>query len=214
MRNLVATLMATTIVAGAFAANAADAVNDIPEAPVAYDQPVAAAPNWAGAYVGGTVNYDWGRFDSSTEGRNAKGLGGGLYGGYNMQDGQIVYGGEADIQLGHEKGSAGAGITGKQGVNGSIRARVGYDAGPAMVYGTAGLAISNTKLSDATTKDERTALGYTVGAGVETFVTDNVTARVEYRYSDYQKKNFDLSGGNVSRGFDDHSVRVGMGVKF
>lgn len=218
MRNIVATLLASTLAAGAFtAANAADAINDIPQAPVAYEQP-APIKNWAGAYVGGTVGYDWGK-DSAGAKRDHKGFGGGLYGGYNVQDGQMVYGAEADVNLGDEKGSAGtiAGVgpaESKQGVNGSLRARVGYDTGPVLVYGTAGAALSKNKVYAGGDKDSATALGYTVGAGAETFITDNVTARLEYRYSDYQKKDFNVGGTTVSRGYDDHSVKAGIGVKF
>lgn len=217
MRKFVVTLLATTLAAGAFtAAKAADAINDIPQAPVAYEQS-AAIKNWAGAYVGGTVNYDWGK-DSSGAKRDHKGFGGGLYGGYNLQDGQIVYGAEADVNLGDEKGRSGtvAGVPAhsKQGVNGSLRARVGYDTGPVLVYGTGGLAVSKNKVYAGANKDSATALGYTVGAGAETFITDNVTARLEYRYSDYQKKDFNLGGTTVSRGYDDHSVKAGIGVKF
>lgn len=103
MRIFVATLMASTMAAAGFsAAHAADAVNEVPQAPVSYDQP-APVKDWSGAYLGGTVNYDWGRFSSSNDGRDAKGFGGGLYGGYNMQSGQIVYGAEADVNLGDEK---------------------------------------------------------------------------------------------------------------
>ncbi|MBU2328839.1 MAG: porin family protein, partial [Alphaproteobacteria bacterium] len=151
--------------------------------------------------------------------RDADGIGGTVYGGYNMQSGSIVYGAEADISYAGEDGSAGSQapvgtLKGTQGVNGSVRGRVGYDLNPFLVYGTAGLAVANHELSGAGTDDEKLAAGYTVGAGVETFVTDNITARVEYRYSDYQKRDFNLGGSTVSRGFDDHSVKVGMGVKF
>ncbi len=219
MRTIVATLMATTMAAAAFtAAKAADAVNEVPQAPVAYEQP-APISNWSGAYLGATANYDWGRFTGNGGDRDADGFGGGLYGGYNFQSGQLVYGAEADVNLGDEKGSAGTGplgesLRGKQGVNGSIRARVGYDMNPFLLYGTGGLAISDNKVSNATSSDSATALGYTVGAGVEAMVTNNITARVEYRYSDYQNKDFALDTGTVSRGFDDHSVKAGIGVKF
>mgnify|MGYP002140558920 CR=1 FL=1 len=164
---------------------------------------------------GGGLTYDFGKFTGSTDGRDAKDLGGTVYGGYNMQNGSIVYGAEADISYNGEDGSAGAGLKGTQGVNGSIRGRVGYDLNPFLVYGTAGVAVANHELEGNGTNDEKLAAGYTVGAGVETFVTDNITARVEYRYSDYQKRDFDLGAGPaISKGFDDHSVKVGMGVKF
>ncbi|MEK1901601.1 MAG: porin family protein, partial [Rhizobium sp.] len=35
-----------------------------------------------------------------------------------------------------------------------------------------------------------------------------------YRYTDYQDKDYNLNSGSVSRGFDENSVKVGIGVKF
>ncbi|MBC2773492.1 porin family protein [Rhizobium sp. AQ_MP] len=219
MRTLKIMLLASATSLAAFAAQAADAIYQAPEAPAAAESYSVPAGNWSGAYVGGGLTYDFGKFTSSTNGRDAKGLGGTVYGGYNMQSGSIVYGGEADISYAGEDGNAGSqapvgALKGTQGVNGSVRGRVGYDLNPFMVYGTAGLAVANHKLEGGGANDEKLAAGYTVGAGVETFVTDNITARVEYRYSDYQKRDFNLGNSTISRGFDDHSVKVGMGVKF
>ncbi|MBC7312102.1 MAG: porin family protein [Rhizobium sp.] len=214
MRTLTMILLASATSLMAFqAARAADAVEQIPEAPAATEAYVAPAGNWTGAYVGGAVTYDWGRFDGSDE-RDADGVGGSLYGGYNMQSGQIVYGAEADIGYSGVEGSAGAVLDGKQGVNGSLRARVGYDMNPFLIYGTGGIAAANHTIESATDEDEKAAIGYTVGAGVEALVTDNIMARVEYRYTDYASRDFDIDGATVSRGFDDHSVKVGIGVKF
>lgn len=218
MRTLKIMLLASATSVAAFAAQAADAIYQAPEAPAAAESYSAPAGNWSGAYVGGGLTYDFGKFTGSNNGRDAKDLGGTLYGGYNMQNGSIVYGAEADISYAGEDGSAGTqgatALTGTQGVNGSVRGRVGYDLNPFMVYGTAGVALANHKLEGFGANDEKLAAGYTVGAGVETFVTDNITARVEYRYSDYQKRDFNLGGSTISKGFDDHSVKVGMGVKF
>lgn len=219
MRTLKIMLLASATTVVAFAAQAADAIYQAPEAPAAAESFSAPAGNWSGAYVGGGITYDMGKFTGSTDGRDADNLGGTVYGGYNMQSGSIVYGGEADISYNGEDGSAGTdaaagSLKGTQGVNGSIRGRVGYDLNPFLVYGTAGVAVANHELEGNGTNDEKLAAGYTVGAGVETFVTDNITARVEYRYSDYQKRDFDLGTGAISKGFDDHSVKVGMGVKF
>lgn len=214
MRTLTMILLASATSLMAFqAARAADAVEQIPEAPAATEAYVAPAGSWTGAYVGGAVTYDWGRFGGSDE-RDADGVGGSLYGGYNMQSGQIVYGAEADIGYSGVEGSAGTGLEGKQGVNGSLRARVGYDMNPFLIYGTGGIAAANHTIESATDEDEKAAVGYTVGAGVEALVTDNIMARVEYRYTDYASRDFDIDGATVSRGFDDHSVKVGIGVKF
>lgn len=218
MRTLTMILLASATSLTAFeAARAADAIDQIPQAPAVTESYVAPVGGWTGAYVGGAVTYDWGRFDGSDD-RDADGVGGALYGGYNMQSGQIVYGAEADIGYNGEEGSAGTSVggalTGKQGVNGSLRARVGYDMNPFLIYGTGGIAAANHKIESATDEDDKYAVGYTVGAGVEALVTDNIIARVEYRYTDYASRDFNIDGANVSRGFDDHSVKVGIGVKF
>ena len=212
MRIFIATLLAS---AAAFttisAANAADAVDQIPEAPVAYEQP-APVSDWSGAYLGGYGAYDWGRFDGDREGA----FGGGVFGGYNMQSGKIVYGVEGDLGYNGEEAEAAAGVEGRAGWNGSVRARVGYDLNPFLIYGTAGVALQDNELTDEATgaSDNKTAVGYTVGAGVEAMVTDNITTRVEYRYTDFGSEDYDLGATSVSSGYDDHSVKVGIGVKF
>ncbi|HEV7434817.1 MAG TPA: outer membrane protein [Pseudorhizobium sp.] len=211
MRTLIATLVASAATFAAFSgANAADAVDQIPEAPVAYEQP-APAKDWSGAYLGGYGAYDWGRFGSSD--RDGA-FGGGVFGGYNMQSGQIVYGLEGDVGYNGEEQDVATGVDGKAGWNGSVRARVGYDLNPFLIYGTAGVALQDNELSDATSSDSNTAVGYTVGAGAEALVTDNITARVEYRYTDFGSDTYNLDSGSFSRGYDDHSVKVGIGVKF
>ncbi|MBO3759721.1 porin family protein [Ciceribacter sp. L1K23] len=213
MRKFMLTLMASAAGVMAFtSAQAADAVEQIPEAPAATETYTAPPQGWTGAYIGGGVTYDWGRMGGGD--RDIDGIGGTVYGGYNWQSGPIVYGAEADVSYNGADGDAGAGLTGENGVNGSIRGRIGYDMNPFLIYGTGGLAVGNHELSDGTNSDDKTALGYTVGAGVEALVTDNITARVEYRYTDYQSKDFDLGGTTYSRGFDDHSVKVGIGMKF
>lgn len=213
MRILITTLMASAVSMVAFSAtHAADAIDEVPAAPAAdYSEP-APVKNWSGAYVGGTANWARGEF-GATGGRSASGFGGGVYTGYNMQSGNIVYGVEGDVNYGDNDVSSPA-RTMEQGVNGSIRGRVGYDLNPVLLYGTAGAAASSVKAKQAGGSDRKTMLGWTAGAGAETFVTDNITARVEYRYTDYGKENFDLPGRNVSAGYDEHSVKVGMGVKF
>ena len=212
MRTFIATLMASAVSIVAYsAANAADAVDQIPEAPVAVEEP-APVSNWEGAYIGGYGSYDWGRFGGGDY--DADGFGGGVFGGYNWQSGQIVYGLEADVGYAKQDQETFDGLDAETSWNGSVRGRVGYDMNPFLLYGTAGVAFQNNELSDATSSDDKTSVGYTVGAGVEALVTQNITARVEYRYTDFAADDYDLDSGSVSRGFDDHSVKVGIGVKF
>ncbi|MBB3591810.1 outer membrane immunogenic protein [Rhizobium sp. BK529] len=210
MRILFAGLMASALAVGGFSvAQAADAVDQVPQAPVAEETP-APVNNWQGFYLGGAATYNMGSFGHD---RDTYDWGGQLFTGYNFQQGQIVYGAEADLGYGDADVTEG-GIKNKTGWNGSVRGRVGYDLNPFLLYGTAGLALADTKVSDGTSSDSKTAYGYTVGAGVEAFVTNNITTRLEYRYTDYQSKDYNLDSGSVSRGFDENSVKVGIGVKF
>jgi outer membrane immunogenic protein len=212
MRILVATLMASAASLIAFsAANAADAVEQIPQAPQAVEE-VAQVSTWQGFYLGGYGDYDWGRFGGFGD-RDGK-LGGGAFTGYNWQSGQIVYGIEADVGYRGTSNETIEGYDAKAKWNGSVRGRVGYDMNPFLIYGTAGIAAQDNKMSDETSSDSKTAVGYTVGVGAEAFVTSNITARVEYRYTDFGKDSYSLDSGRVTKGFDDHSVKLGIGVKF
>jgi outer membrane immunogenic protein len=193
-------------------ARAADAIVEQPPVPPVADIETAPAFLWAGGYGGVYGAYHWGDFDAQTD--RADGAAGGVYGGYNWQAENFVYGVEADIGYSGAKETDAAGLTGEQGVNGSLRARLGYDVNPFLVYATGGVAATNAKLSNAAGSDSNAMIGWTAGAGVEAFVTEKITTRLEYRYSDYGSKNFNLGGTNVSSGFDDHSVRLGIGVKF
>ncbi len=211
MRTFIASLMASAfVIAGVSAANAADAVDQVPEAPVAQNEPVTPAGNWEGFYLGGAGTYN---AATSRHDRDGYALGGQLYTGYNWQSGQIVYGVEADLGYSGLDSTSG-GVTNKNRFNGSVRGRVGYDLNPFLLYATAGVAAANNKVSGFGDSDSKTAYGYTVGAGAEALVTNNITARVEYRFSDYQDKDYDLGATSVSRGYDEHSVKVGIGVKF
>ncbi|MFF0948905.1 outer membrane protein [Rhizobium leguminosarum] len=211
MRVLIAGLMASVFaIAGVSVAQAADAVDQVPEAPVAQDAPVKPAGNWEGFYLGGAGTYNMGDFGSD---RHTYGFGGQVFTGYNWQQGQIVYGVESDLGYSGDDVSSG-GVKNKYGWNGSVRGRVGYDMNPFLLYGTAGLAIGDVKVSDDTSDESKTNFGYTVGAGVEAFVTNNITTRLEYRYTDYQSKDYDLDSGSFSRGYDENSVKLGIGVKF
>jgi outer membrane immunogenic protein len=63
-------------------------------------------------------------------------------------------------------------------------------------------------------EDDAALWGWTAGAGAEAMITDNITARVEYRYSDYEDETFSLGGGDVDSDLSTHSIRAGVGLKF
>jgi outer membrane immunogenic protein len=211
MRKLIVAVMASAVSVVAFtAAQAADAVDQVPQAPAPVQSTYTPASNWAGGYVGATGSYNFGTIDNQGK-ANAFGLGG--YGGYNWQDGQLVYGLEGNLDWSGAKRTDG-GIKSEEGVNGAVRARLGVDLNPFLIYGAGGFAASNMKVSDGTNSASRGLIGWTAGVGAETKLTDNVTARVEYDYTDFGKKNFNLGGTSFSRGYDENSVKIGIGYKF
>jgi outer membrane immunogenic protein len=213
MRTLKTTILASVAVLTLSApVLAADAVVEQAPAPEAVVE--APVSDWSGAYLGAYGGYGWNKHKTDEGNIDADGFKGGAYGGYNFQNGQFVYGGEAD--LGYSGGDdTSNGIKAKQGVEGSVRARAGIDLNPVLLYGTGGLAVINSKLESATGDDSNTHIGWTAGAGAEAKITQNIVGRVEYRYSDYGKKDYDLGGlDDVSSKLTTNEVRVGVGYKF
>jgi outer membrane immunogenic protein len=195
-------------------AYAADVVQEEPPAPA----PVAELPvaSWAGPYAGLNVGYGFsGRtkekdFDVSTD---TKGFVGSVFGGYQWQQENFVYGGEAELGYNGVKGDDN-GINSKGGFEGSLRARLGYAVTPEiLLYGTGGLAGKSLKVEDTVlgASDRATMLGWTAGVGTDIKLTDNVFGRVEYRYTDFGSKSFDGIGKVKAT---DNRVTFGLGMKF
>lgn len=204
----------------AFAASApafaADVVMEEPPAPA----PIAELPvaSWAGPYAGVNLGYGFsGRVKEPGNSIGTDGFLGGAFVGYNYEMGNgFVLGAEGDLGYSGVKGSN-AGVEAKAGVEGSIRARVGYAISPdILLYGTAGGAAQSLKVTDRAldASDRNTMLGWTAGAGTDIKFTDNVFGRVEYRYTDYGKENFRLGGTSADFDSRDHRVNFGVGMKF
>ncbi|KQT88582.1 outer membrane protein [Aurantimonas sp. Leaf443] len=202
---------------------AADAVTEAPmPAPVpAYEaSPQMPIHVWSGPYAGAFVGYNATEFDRAGGASfDGNGFVGGVYAGYNLQTDALVYGIEGDIGGGDfdargVDGRNGSSIDGQSNVFGSLRGRVGVAVDPFLVFATGGVAAAQSELSLDGASDTKTSVGYTLGAGVETRITDSVTSRLEYRYSDFGKETYDLGNTSVSSGFDEHSIRAGVALKF
>lgn len=193
------------------AAYAADAVEQIPEAPVAIESP---AFTWTGAYVGVQGGAGWLDGEFSVPGASAtQDFDGGLVGafvGYNWQFGNgFVAGIEGDFDYNWNEESFG-GVDVGTDWSGAVRGRIGYAFDRVMVYGAGGWAITNGYVEGLGIDESETFNGWTVGAGVDFAVTDNMFIRGEYRYNDFGDK--DIGGINVD--LDQHVVKAGIAVKF
>lgn len=195
-----------------------------------------AAYGWGGYYAGVQLGYGWGKVDSHdssissgisdwADSWKANGALGGIHLGYNQQYNSIVLGAEGDIEASGMSGSVVSAFAGiiktKIDVQGSLRARLGYAMGPALLYATGGLAIAhfNTHYEENTTTDSssHTKAGWTLGAGVEYAFMPNWTTRVEYRYSDFGKFTDNPATDSAwlyPTRVTTQTVRVGLSYKF
>lgn len=198
---------------------------------------------WDGLYVGVTAGRATGTVqdisNASASAQDTKGLLAGVHAGYNWQlDNGVVLGVEGDVVVGGAKADWTSGAyRGSDVINGSgsARVRAGYALGDLLPYVTGGVAVANTTNSlgctvpahgagscktsfDATSN--QFVLGYTVGAGVELAVTENVSVRGEYRYTKYQDSAVTLFDPNAAaksgRNFanENHAITVGLSYKF
>lgn len=210
----VAVLAGAAALFASASAQAADVIMEEPPAPMAIETlPVA---SWAGAYAGAVASYGFNGEATGLIGPDVEteGFAGSGFVGYNWQNNNLVYGIEGDVGYSGMDGSAGANHV-EGGLNGSIRARVGVAATDrVLIYGTAGGAAERVEVSNVLGNDDKTLLGYTVGAGVDAKLTDQVFGRVEYRYTDLGSDTFNTGGIAQEVGTSDHKVSVGLGVKF
>ena len=184
--------------------------------PLPTPQVVEATPanNWTGFYLGALGGFGWGNAATSTAGSiSADGFDTGGYAGANWQWGNFVVGAEGDFLFPWRDGSSG-GVSVDQGVNGSLRARAGIALDRFLLYGTAGAAMTDLQLSGGGISDDQALLGWTAGAGIEGMLTNNLTARFEYRFTDYQDKTFAIGGGPINSDLTTHTIHGGIGVKF
>jgi len=209
MRRLARTALLSTIASlFSLSALAADLPARMePAAPVAY----VPAFSWTGFYLGGALGwigtnpeYTTGAVVlgtpfvvSSSSSRN--GLSYGILSGYNYQVGQVVLGVEGDFTgwtVGKVRYTAITGdfLTAQSKWGGSIRGRLGYAADRALFYLTGGAAFVSNETSIPTTGisigGDGTRLGWTVGGGLDYAFTNNWFTGIEYRYSQYEAKNF------------------------
>lgn len=134
---------------------------------------------------------------------DGSGVEGGVKLGYDMQFGRWVVGAVGEIAgtdvedsvTGFSSTPAYYSFTRKLEHMAALRARVGFAAGPALVYATGGVAYgkvensfatSNAANSFAVTADEDDADGYQFGGGVEWRLAPSLTLTGEYLYSDLE----------------------------
>ncbi len=168
------------------------------------------AYSWTGPYLGGNLGYEWGT--TSNNPTRPSGFAGGVEGGYNWQTGQLVLGGEADIQL---SGATDTFAPWKFSNPwfGTMRGRAGYAVSNFLFYGTAGVAFGELQAQTfGLASENHTNVGWTAGAGVEAGFAANWSAKVEYLFVDLANNSFALTGTN--NGLSASLIRMGVNYHF
>ncbi len=113
----------------------------------------------------------------------------------------------------------------RENIQGSIRGRLGIAFDRVLFYATGGAAFGGLQnnyvnlATGATDSLSRTRVGYTVGGGVDYAFTNNLSVRVEYRFTDFGSFTNVLaasSGGGlaVRQRETDNRVQAGISYKF
>jgi outer membrane immunogenic protein len=195
----------------------------------------AAVYNWTGWYVGGDVGGAWSKADlnhspffattaplggfpidagaltsAASPSLRATGITGGIHGGYNVQSGNFVYGGEADFS-GMSLSASQSGVFPFPSTPGAtfnaassyrtdwqatLRGRIGVASNDWLFYATGGLAVADFRINQnagslvagssfSVASFTDTRAGWVLGAGVEHAFANNWIVRLEYLYSDY-----------------------------
>jgi outer membrane immunogenic protein len=210
-------------------------------APVYYD--------WSGVYGGVHGGYAWGDRDLSLTNvppavtsfsYDSDGwlLGGQL--GVNWQVDNWVLGVEGDIAWSGVDGSMTLGtppLPGGWAAHEShdmkwlstLRARVGFAADSILFYGTGGIAFAEYDSTawfappagpNFVASDSNTHTGWTLGAGIEAGLTENLSLKAEYLYVDFGSKNYTYAFAppapvtTVSADHQHHIVRAGLNYRF
>jgi outer membrane immunogenic protein len=169
--------------------------------------------NWTGAYAGLNAGYAFGKATksaSSTVG-DLDGYSFGGTAGYNQQFDNFVVGVEGDLAKTNIDGATGTNSA-KITSLGTVRARAGVAMDRALVYGTAGYAGGNMKVSSSAGSSTKWENGYAVGAGLEYAFTNNISGKAEYLYTHLNDKNYGLA--TTTAGSNTSAIRSGVNYKF
>jgi outer membrane immunogenic protein len=192
--------------------------------------------SWTGFYLGLNGGYGWGslgRVGDTTFGKPSGFVFGGTAG-YNHQlNSQFVIGVEGDINwtnidstartLVDVSGAPFSTVVSTANVNwmGTLRARAGFSVDRALLFVTGGYAGASLdlKATDVTLavtgKDSSWRNGWAVGGGMEYAFSRNISAKTEYLYTQFGKKDVFVGTPYVSRSELSASlVRAGVNYRF
>lgn len=181
--------------------------------------PVPAVVDWTGLYVGLNGGYAWGDYDFDYDppdvGDDADGWLLGAEIGANYQWNWLVVGAEVDLAWADIDGSASCpnpAFDCETEIDwfSTVRGRLGVAAGRFHVFGTGGLAMGGVEAQTVSLAggaippsgtpengEDKTAVGWTAGAGAEVMFGNRWTAKADWLYYDLGDDSYDIDNGIV-----------------
>ncbi|WP_298254223.1 outer membrane protein [Bradyrhizobium sp.] len=222
MKKLALGLLLASISGAASAADLPAAAPPYTKAPAI----VSPATNWSGFYIGAMGGY--GSENTGDQFAIKGGFAGGTIG-YNWQFGQFVAGVEADGAWADINNSVTQVFPGVGAITASakvdalatVRGRFGVAFDQVLLYGTAGLALADTKLGASAPgvalSDSQTMTGWTAGAGIEWMFMPRWSVKAEYLYRSFGSQTFfasQIPGGIATGTLNINSGEVGINYHF
>lgn len=178
--------------------------------------PALAADYKTGPYAGLTVGYSTSQINADgfalgQDGASVAGLAG-----FTFKAAGLVWGAEGDFGWGNVASSYTDGantlkLSGR--LQGSARARVGLPVGPALLYGTAGVAARETMIEANGVNGSDWLIGYVAGGGVEIQLTNTVQLRLEALHYGFPDAKITLDNIGTAK-FDQQDTVVRAGITF
>jgi outer membrane immunogenic protein len=127
--------------------------------------------------------------------------------GYNFHlSDMIVAGVEGSLDWSNETATLAPNGAYRTNWDGAVVGRLGVDVNGILPYAEAGVAFANATWGSNTA----THTGWTAGVGVQFMLADQLSADVQYRYSDYGSQTY----GGTSAHLTDNVVSVGLNYHF
>jgi outer membrane immunogenic protein len=201
-----------------------------------YAEPAPEVFSWTGFYIGAWAAYnDVNRTNTLSTPTSTvsieledsfSGFSGGALLGFNYQFDSLVVGLEGDIGISDINDTETLSIFQDDiDTTYGIRARLGYAVDHTLLFIEGGVAWADYEFSlnsptGGTSIDlfDKTLFGWQIGGGVEQAVTDNITIRLEYLYTDYDDKDDEFTTGGTTvtteADLDSHTIRLGVNFLF
>jgi outer membrane immunogenic protein len=157
---------------------------------------------------------------------------GGIHAGHNWQSDSFVFGiegdaefadidGDTDVFLFNDDPEPIGSLEEQIDWLASLRLRAGFAWDRTLIYATGGLAVGGAELTFVDNElgtlvdEDKTLWGYTIGGGLEFALSDALSARVEYRWTDLGDiDGDDGEGSSAEADVQFHAVRAGISWHF